>query len=539
MDPTLITRHAGDYLWGSFFREGADGAFETSDPATGVLLDRVPWRVQAVHTAVADARASSEMWGTRPLSDRIAIAREFRDLLSARRGALAAMLSREMGKPLWEATLECVATVRAIDLLIDSTEAIVSDQPHPSGTGMLRRRPLGVVAVVTPYPYPVYGPVQTLLPVLLGGNCAVWKPSSQDHLTSQKMVEAFDAARVPAGVLSMVQGPRDPIGATLVGHEGIDLVVGQCSASTGDAIGELASTDRQPRLQTGGKGWAIVCADADLDRAAYDIVTGAFLTAGQRANATSRVLVERAVARPLLKRVVALAASLNIGPPSSDESFCGPLVDTRRKRAFDSDLRRYARAGVEFPLEGGSSKLESHLRRRGQCYVSPAIALIDGGQVPPKVALPEEIDGPFLLAALVDDAETAARLYNAHPYGLAAAVFTESQVRFEQLAAMLRAGAVNWNRGTIVASARYPNAGLERSGGGAEANEGLLRACTWPQSTLSAAGRFDPSHRVPGMGWPSEMGVVDPSSLTTPPYAPESADDADVGPKDLVQTPGS
>lgn len=536
MDPTLITRHTGDYLWGSFYQEGADGSFETSDPATGVSLDMIPWRTEAIDTAVADARRTAEAWGLRPLSDRIAIAREFRELLSARRGDLAAMISREMGKPVWEATLECVATVRAIDLLIDAAQQIIADEPHPSGTGMLRRRPLGVVGVITPYPYPVYGPVQTLLPVLLGGNTAVWKPSSQVPLLSQRLVECFDAARIPPGVLSMVQGPRDPVGAALVAHEGVDLIVGAGSATTGDAITEACATDRAPWVQTGGKGWAIVCADADLDRAAYDVVTGAFLTAGQRANATSRLLVERAVARPLLQRVVALAATLSIGAPSSDESFCGPLVDTRRKRGFDSDLRRYARAGIEFPLEGGSGELEPHLRRRGQCYVSPAIALIDGGIVPPKVPLPEEVEGPFLLASLVDDAETAARLYNAHPYGLAAAVFTESQVRFETLAAMLKAGAVNWNRGTIVASARYPNAGLDRSGGGAEANEGLLRACTWPQSTLSAAGRFDPSHRVPGMGWPDVMGVVDPSSLQTPPYQPDSADDADVGPVDLLRS---
>ncbi|MCP4869134.1 MAG: aldehyde dehydrogenase [Proteobacteria bacterium] len=536
MDPTLITHHTGDYLWGSFYQEGADGSFETSDPATGVSLDVIPWRVAAIDTAVADARSTASAWGQRPLSERVGIAREFRDLLSARRGDLAAMVSREMGKPLWEATLECVATLRAIDLLIDAAESVIADEPHPSGTGMLRRRPLGVVGVITPYPYPVYGPVQTLLPVLLGGNTAVWKPSSLVPLLSQKLVECFDAARIPPGVLSMVQGPRDPVGQALVAHEGVDLIVGSGSAATGDAITEACASDRAPWLQTGGKGWAIVCADADLDRAAYDVVTGAFLTAGQRANATSRLLVERSVARPLLQRVVALAATLSVGAPSSDESFCGPLVDTRRKRGFDSDLRRYARAGIEFPLEGGSGQLETHLRRRGQCYVSPAIALIDGGIVPPKVPLPEEVEGPFLLAALVDDAEAAAELYNAHPYGLAAAVFTESQVRFEQLAAMLKAGAVNWNRGTIVASARYPNAGLDRSGGGAEANEGLLRACTWPQSTLSAAGRFDPSHRVPGMGWPEVMGVVDPSSLQTPPYQPDSSDDADVGPVDLVRS---
>jgi hypothetical protein len=148
--------------------------------------------------------------------------------------------------------------------------------------------------------------------------------------------------------------------------------------------------------------------------------------------------------------------------------------------------------------------------------------------------LPEEVQGPLLLADLVDSAEDAAAMYNRHPYGLAAAVFTESDLRFERLASMLEAGAVNHNRGTIVASARYPNAGLGRSGGGAECNDGLIRACTWPQATLSANGPFDPSHRVPGMAWPAAMGRLDPTSVTTPPYRP-GGDDADVGPVDLVR----
>ena len=535
MDRTLITRHRGDYLWGSFYKHGADGFVTTDDPATGISLDKVPYRTRAVSEAVADARRALPAWDGRTLADRVAIIRELREILSARRGAIAAMVSREMGKPLWEANLECVASVRAIDLLIDAAAEVLVDRQHPSGTGILRRRPVGVVGAVTPYPYPIYGPLQLLLPILLGGNTVVWKPSSLLPLTSQKLTEAFDGARIPPGVLSMIQGPRSPVGEALVAHKGVDMVVGSGAAGSGDVIRGKANGRRDPWFQGGGKGWAIVCADADLDRAAYDVVTGAFLTAGQRANATSRVYVERAVARPFLKRVVALSATLVISNPANDDAFCGPLVDVARKRAFEAALRRYGRAGIEFPLEGGSGQLPSNLRRRGQCYVGPAIALVEG-RLPDKVPLPEEIQGPLLLACLVDDAEDAASLFDAHPYGLAAAVFSESQVRFERLASLLRAGAVNWNRGTIVASARYPNAGLDRAGRGAEANDGLLRACTWPQSTLSALGRFDPSHRVPGMGWPTEMGVVDPSSLRTPPYRP-SDDDADVGVRDLAEPP--
>ncbi len=103
---------------------------------------------------------------------------------------------------------------------------------------------------------------------------------------------------------------------------------------------------------------------------------------------------------------------------------------------------------------------------------------------------------------------------------MSAAIFTSQQSRFDSLAPRICAGTVNHNRGTIVTSSRFPNAGMRGSGQGAEANAQLMLAASWPQATLSASGRFDPSHRVPGMAWPQEMGIIDPSSLATPPYRP-------------------
>jgi acyl-CoA reductase-like NAD-dependent aldehyde dehydrogenase len=368
----------------------------------------------------------------------------------------------------------------------------------------MRRRPVGALGVITPYPYPIFGAIQQLVPALIAGNTLVWNCSHHVPLSSQKLAEVFDSARLPPGVLSLVQGPRDPVGRALITNPGLDMVLAAGSAEMGEVVRRTTSTARPPWIQTGGKGWAIICRDADLDRAAYEVVTSAFLTTGQRCNATSRVMVERRVSAAFLKRVVALTRSLNIGAPGDAETFCGPLAGRKLKQNFDTRLKRFARAGVEFPVEGGSGELDESLRRRGQCYVAPAIAVVEGA-LPPKAPLPEEVQGPLLVACLVDDSESAARAFNAHPYGLAAAIFTSSEARFRYLASVVRAGAVNWNRGTTVASARYPNAGLGRSGHGAETNVGLLHACTWPQSSLAASGPFDPSYRVPGMDWPEEM----------------------------------
>ncbi len=521
MDPLRITRHRGDYLWGSFYIEGADGLIETRDPATGVALDQVPWRLGSVQRAVLDAAAAAPAWGQSPLSERVRAVHHLRDILDSRREQFAAVLSRELGKPLWEARLECIAGVRAIELLLEQCRSLLTPKAHPTTRGTLQRRPMGTIAVLTPYPYPVFSPLQLLLPCLVGGNAVIWKPSSHVPLTSQKLVEAFDAAQLPNGVLSMVQGPRDPIGSALVESPGVDMVVAAGSASLGDTLRDN-DEERPLWVQTGGKGWAIVCADADLDRAAYEIVSGAFLTSGQRCNATSRLMVEREVAEEVLRRIRALTAQLNIAPPTDPDAFCGPLVDSHARASFQFHLDRYKDAGVDFVIDGGvdPARLSEGMTRRGQAYVAPAIALLDG-DLPQGISLPEEIEGPLLVLQVIDDAREAVAAYNRHPYGLAAAIFTKTESRFHELARDLRAGAVNWNRGTIVASVRFPNAGLRRSGKGAEGNAALLLACTWAQSNLAVNSPFDPSHRVPGMPWPEEMGTVDPSSLATPPFRPD------------------
>ncbi len=520
MDRTLTFRHKGDYLAGSFYQESSEGHAETIDPSTGVVLDRVPWRSAAIDMAVRQARAASTRWRTDSFEDRAAPLERLRQLLEARRGHFAALIARELGKPNWEATLEVAAAERSVDLLLEQGAEILQTAAHPTSFGSVQRLPLGVAGVITPYPYPVYGPIQILLPCLLGGNTVVWNPSSRVPLASQMLAMAVDSARFPAGVFSMVQGPRAPVGERLVRHDDVDFIAGAGSPRMAEQVRTSIGNLRPLALQTGGKGWAIICADADLDRAAYEVVSGAFLSAGQRCNATSRVLVERGVARPFLTRVVALMRGLKVGPPTDRDSFCGPLVDLTARRRFQTQLRNWADAQIEFPVEGGVSQLPAPLRRQGLCYAAPALALLESGDLPDSITPPEEVEGPLLLAQLVDTAEQAVERYNGHPYGLASAIFTASERRFEALAGALECGAVNWNRGTIVASARFPNVGLGRSGLGAESNAALLYSCTYTQSRLGTSGRFDPSHRVPGMAWPTEMGLIDPSAVSTPPYRP-------------------
>ena len=517
MDLSAFIRRRGDFLDGSFFQLGADGTFSTIDPSTGQALDEVPYRVASVAEAVPLARAAAEPWGAAPVGLKLQMVRRFQAQLVERCVRLAPLISREMGKPLWEARLECAAANRAIDLLVARSQDLLTSTHDDKVGGTARRRPVGVVAAFTPVPYPVYQAVMMIMPLLLGGNAVVWKPSSQVPLSSQTLAECFDTARFPRGVFAMVQGPRSPVGRALLEHPDVDMVTGAGDAEFAARLRRSAeSRSQRSWAQAGGKGWAIVTADADLDRAAYEVVTGAFLTGGQRCNATSRVLVERPVMDSLMRRIEALTDNLRLGPPLEGAVFSGPLVSQTARRRFLRITRDYAAAGVQMPKAGSIDDLPSRLRSRGSCFVPPAVARWDDEALPAKLIPPEEIEGPLLLATAVDDAQEAVDRYNAHPYGLAAAVFTNDSERFRGLVSGLRAGAVNWNRGTIVASARYPNVALKRSGLGTGGNLDLLLASTYLQATLEARGAFVPTQRVPGMAWPGELPGSDAEDDTLP-----------------------
>ncbi len=253
MDLTQIPRLRGNFLWGSFYREGADGFVDTIDPSTSDRLGRTPWRLSHIDTAIQDARSVAVPWADSELEQRIGYLRATRALLEERQGAIATIMALEMGKPLWAATLECMAAVKAIDLLVEQGRSILAEQHHPTANGILRRRPMGVVAVVTPSPYPVFGPIQLIVPTLLAGNCVVWNPSSQIPISSQRVAEVFEGARLPPGVFSMVQGPRDPIGEALVAHQAVDMTVAAGSPQLGEALrdrceeGRLCLSRRSPR----------------------------------------------------------------------------------------------------------------------------------------------------------------------------------------------------------------------------------------------------------------------------------------------------
>ncbi len=449
----------------------------------------MPWSEDGADSAVDAAQRALSDWDRRGIEGRLPFLEKFRDALQARQDQLARAITLEMGKPLWESRTEAAVLLKKIDIM--TGEGLrVTDPVHPEGLsgGSWQYRPLGVLAVLGPYNFPLHLANGHIIPALATGNTVVVKPSEYSPLSMQLYFECVQEADFPAGVINLVQGPG-PVGARLSAHRHIDGVLFTGSYATGRRIKE-ATLDRPGTLlalEMGGKNTSIVCPDANLEQAAHEITQAACLTTGQRCSATSRVVVHRQVADELIDRLQALFRRATTGDPMDDDGpLMGPLATrpgyAKFRRAQDDD-----EGGNLTPiLKGGA-----HPGYRDGYFVRPALW---------RAAQPDrrgshqaaELFGPDVVIYTVDDDGEAADVANATDYGLAMSVFTADEKRFDALSYDLKTGILNLNRSTAGASSRLPFGGVKKSGNHRPAAILAGLYCTYPMATLRNEARFDP-----------------------------------------------
>jgi succinylglutamic semialdehyde dehydrogenase len=489
----------GDYLGGQFVApsdDRADGLIERTSPRDyDDLIARHAYREQAVDEAVAHARASFPSWSLSSIEARSRSLLALKAALLARSGELAQLITREIGKPTWEAESEVQAALAKIDVTLSDGLALVAEREMGGPSQRYVYRPHGVAAVLGPFNFPLHLVHGHVVPALATGNTVVVKPSELAPSVGQLYAECVHAAGLPPGVFNLVQGGPS-VGARLAAHPDVDAVMLTGSYLVGQAV--KRATLEQPHkllaLELGGRNPAIVLADADLDKAVHDVLWGAFVTAGQRCSGTAVALIERSLFSAFSARVREKVASFRVGDPLRPDVFMGPLISEAARLRHRAALAKAQSEGVLSLL--GASDVSGVPRGS---YVGPSVhQVLEARGLAYEV---EELFGPDLALQPVDDLDAAIAIANASPYGLSVSVFCDRESAFEHAFARLRYGCVNWNAPTCGASSRLPFGGTRKSGNHRPAALFSTLYSTYPVASLRGPLTLDQHKLSPGVVW--------------------------------------
>ena len=477
---------------------GSGAELVTIDPSSG----RQTWSSKEstsddVQRAAQAAHDAFEAWALRPLEERIAVCKRFRDLLKEHAEELAAIIAEEVGKPLWEARTEVATMANKIDISVQSygartgeTAAKVAD-----GNAVLRHRPHGVFAVFGPYNFPGHLPNGHIVPALIAGNTVVFKPSEYAPRTAVKTVQLWEQAGLPQGVLNLVNGGRDT-GVALGQNPLIDGVLFTGSSQTGAALHKQfgGQPGKMLALEMGGNNplvvWDLEDDPKALDAAVHHAVMSAFISAGQRCTCARRLVVQdNAQGRKFIERLVEVASKLQVGPSTAEpQPFMGPVVS-------NAVAARLVQAQADMAARGGKVLLQMRQLDPNAGFVTAGIVDVTDAQGIPD----EEWFGPLLQVVRVKDFDQAVKVANATEFGLAAALLSPSEELWKRFAVKARAGIVNWNRPTTGAASSAPFGGVGKSGNHRPSAYYAADYCAYPVASIETAELELPAKLSPGL----------------------------------------
>jgi len=386
-------------------------------------------------------------------------------LMEESKEELAALLTREEGKTIAESRGELQRAINVAEFCAGESrrmngETIPSELP--SNFAYTVRQPHGVVAVVTPWNFPVAIPTWKLAPALVAGNTVVFKPATLTPATAVRLVEIFHEAGLPPGVLNLVLGSGSVAGDAIVSHPAVRAISFTGSNEIGVRLYEQAAR-RGVRVQCemGGKNPVVVMEDADLNLAVESTVQGAFGSTGQRCTATSRAIVVDRVADNFIERVIARAEALRLGDGSNPETEVGPVVDGAQFK----NVLRYIDIGREdgASLVCGGGPADGAGLRKGY-FVKPTVFV---GVTPDMRIAREEIFGPVLSVMRVRDFDEALQWANDSEYGLSSSIFTSDAARVFRFVEEIETGMTHVNSPTTGGEAHVPFGGIKSTGVGA------------------------------------------------------------------------
>ncbi|MGS0939251.1 aldehyde dehydrogenase [Pseudomonas luteola] len=461
-----LTIEGRAFIQGEYCDAASGETFDCISPVDGRFLAKVAsCDVADADRAVASARATFEsgVWSRMAPVKRKAIIIRFADLLEQHAAELGLLETLDMGKPISDSYhIDIPLSARAlrwngeaIDKIYDEVAATAHDE-----LGLVTREPVGVVAAIVPWNFPLMMACWKLGPALATGNSVVLKPSEKSPLTAIRIAQLAIEAGIPAGVLNVLPGYGHTVGKALGLHMDVDTLVFTGSTRTAKQLMVYAGESNMKRvwLEAGGKSPNIVFADApDLEEAAKAAASGIAFNQGEVCTAGSRLLVERSIKDQFLPLVINALKTWKPGHPLDPETNVGALVDTQQLNTVLGYIEAGHADGAQL-VAGGKRTLEE----TGGVYVEPTI--FDGVSNAMKIAQ-EEIFGPVLSVITFDTAEEAIKIANDTQYGLAAAVWTRDISKAHLTAKALRAGSVwvnQYDGGDMTA----PFGGFKQSGNG-------------------------------------------------------------------------
>ena len=471
------------FIDGAYVPAASGRTFEDTTGRDGSVITRVAeGGAEDVDRAVKAARRSFDdaRWAGQSPANRKRVLLRFAELIRSNRDELALLESLDVGKPIRDTLgVDVPSAAKTIQWYAETIDKVYGDvgPTGPDALSLVTREPIGVVAAIVPWNYPLIITAWKIGAALATGNSVVLKPASQSPLTALRLGELASEAGLPDGVLNVIAGPGAVIGDALARHPLVDKIAFTGSTDVGKsllrAVGETQV--KALTLELGGKSPQLVLADVgDLEAAASAIGFGIFYNAGQTCNAGSRLIVHRSVREELVERIAALGRELAPGEPLDPATQLGSMVDERQMDKVLGYVALGQEEGARVVAGGQRVREET-----GGFFIPPTI--LDGVDNGWRVAR-EEIFGPVLTVTEFDDEAEGLRIANDTPYGLAAGIWTRDLNRAHRLSRAIRAGVV-WVNTFDSADITVPFGGYKQSGFGRDKGMAALDGYTQLKTT--------------------------------------------------------
>jgi alpha-ketoglutaric semialdehyde dehydrogenase len=455
-----------NYIGGQWVESASGRTYQITNPA---LKSSVVGQFQVstpedALQAVAAAQEALRGWADTQAPVRAQVLYRALDLLGKRADEIARTITTEEGKPLADAQGEVKRAMNIIEYAAGEGRRMfgyTTPSELPSTVAYTVRRPLGVVAIITPWNFPIAIPAWKIAPALICGNTLVFKPASSTPLSAVKLVEVFAEAGLPPGVLNLITGPGASVGNAIVESPQVNGISFTGSTEIGtDIYARGARLLKKVQCEMGGKNAVILLADADLDKALGGIVQGAFGSTGQRCTATSRAIVEEPIYDQFMEQLLERASKLKIGNGLDSDVDVSPLSNESQLQKVLEYIGIGAEEGAR--LAYGGHALTGGIYDEGY-YVEPTVFT----EVTPQMRIAqEEIFGPVLTVFKAKDLEDAVQISNNVKFGLSSSVYTKDLPRAFKYINTVEAGMVHVNAPTLGGEVHLPFGGMKSSGVG-------------------------------------------------------------------------